>query len=285
MKISPVQFRKMDPDVLFQGPFRSYFLFLYDCLVKTHVLNILDRVRPRWMNVIRGCIGYASCTNTCLIFVFATSCASTDYEERIKVVESEMRDLFAVEGEVVEYNAIPLAVPQGVPPEDFEQVQWTPLQSTCLEPYHANVLLAINESSEAILAGERLQAIEYLVQQTANLDSRLSDCGKKLGVDVQYKLVLSNNKELGVSQLFNELHPLVTRYERLIEEENRRQMEAQRFWSGIGSALGTYARSPRTGVNPSQLWINPYYRSDGTLVNSHWRTTPNGLCLDNIRSC
>jgi|GEM_PF-4060330 hypothetical protein len=32
-------------------------------------------------------------------------------------------------------------------------------------------------------------------------------------------------------------------------------------------------------------WVNPYTKSDGTSVQGHWRSNPNGTCLDNIRGC
>ncbi|MCT4599983.1 MAG: hypothetical protein N4A32_03705 [Marinifilaceae bacterium] len=34
-------------------------------------------------------------------------------------------------------------------------------------------------------------------------------------------------------------------------------------------------------VNPNKVWVNGYYRSNGTYVRGHWRTAPNHTNIDN----
>jgi len=43
----------------------------------------------------------------------------------------------------------------------------------------------------------------------------------------------------------------------------------------------TYSTPSANTVNPESVWVNGYYRSDGTYVEGYYRTAPNNTVLDN----
>jgi hypothetical protein len=54
----------------------------------------------------------------------------------------------------------------------------------------------------------------------------------------------------------------------------------------LATAVGASAQSNNslygTGSNPSSHYVQPYTRSDGTSVQGHYQTNPNGTQMDNF---
>jgi len=52
----------------------------------------------------------------------------------------------------------------------------------------------------------------------------------------------------------------------------------------INTILAVAAFAAVTGSLKADVFVNDYYRSNGTHVESHWRTSPNGRTDDNYSS-
>jgi endonuclease YncB( thermonuclease family) len=63
----------------------------------------------------------------------------------------------------------------------------------------------------------------------------------------------------------------------------RRRRYARQDWSQFDMMMNSMMSMPTYGgVNPNQIYVGSYTRSDGTFVRGHMRTMPNSTTLDNL---
>lgn len=220
--------------------------------------------------------------------VFLGGCADTASLNRAEDLSNKGRALLSIEREDVTYEAIPSKIPSKTNIELFEKQQWPILVEKCLKPHAENEALLMREVATAAKNGEKIKALEYGVKEAKQLEVRFVSCSKELGLIASVNTVLKDGRVISFPQMLEELIPLVKEREVAILAYTHSVEESDRFWASVGTALAAtiagYGVRP-SSINPSQIWIAPYYRADGTRVTSHWRTTPNSTCLDNIRGC
>lgn len=54
--------------------------------------------------------------------------------------------------------------------------------------------------------------------------------------------------------------------------------------SAASAQYGSSNRAYGIGSNPSSTYVQPYINRNGTIVDGHYRTTPNGNTLDNFNT-
>ncbi|WP_448698125.1 hypothetical protein ACFGVR_14990 [Mucilaginibacter sp. AW1-3] len=59
-------------------------------------------------------------------------------------------------------------------------------------------------------------------------------------------------------------------------------MKSLRLLLLVAVSLFAFVMTSRAQVNPSQVWVPGYTRSDGTYVNGYYKTTPNSTNRDNF---
>jgi hypothetical protein len=156
----------------------------------------------------------------------------------------------------------------------------------CMKPYteklYANVASAIAQAQ----ATYSLSAIDRLPEDARRLDSEFDKCVGAFGVIGYNFVVREDGREQRIPAYLAELVASLRRYgDAHAQVEGEKQVSAAIAASGLAVALVAGAAASGNGVNPDQIYIEPYVRHDGTMVRGHWRTMPNDTCLDNIRGC
>lgn len=207
-----------------------------------------------------------------------TACTSSQPLEEAHLASEEGRALFSVKGGGIYYEAMPSAIPPDMTSEAFEAQQWPILESECLRPRNYNFMLLINEIASAARY-DKMRALTYGVEQSRKIEDSFADCGRALGLNARTIEILKDGRQMNFTSMLQSAIPILEHRDRALSTFQRNQ-----FWENFAIALAAFSAG-YAQTSPSQIWIAPYTRPDGTLVNSHWRTLPNATCIDNIRGC
>lgn len=226
----------------------------------------------------------------CFAFALLTACADTASLNRANEISQEGKALFLWTNEMIHYDALPASVPKGMTVEAFEKKQFPLLTNKCLAPRQPNFDFMIHQMADAAAAGEKMRVFDYGARQAKNIEDKFASCAQSLGLKAETLIVLQDGRMINIAELLNRAGALLAEKQRALETYAQSVEEQNQLWSNVGYALAAaavaYNQQPHSyPVSPSQIWISPYYKMDGTVVSDHWRTTPNETCLDNIRGC
>lgn len=222
--------------------------------------------------------------------LFCMGCADTASLKRANNIQSEGYALFSDVNELIGYEAIPEAVPNGMTPESFEKQQWDALSNGCLAPRQHNIEYMYDQMLRAVNAGEKIRALQYAAQQADKIEGKFCECARGLGLKSETLLVLSDGQKINMAERLKKAIPMVIEREQALTMYADSVERQNQFWLGFGAALAAtasaYAQTASYHhANPSQIWVDPYLRADGSTVTGHLRTTPNYTCIDNLGGC
>jgi len=146
----------------------------------------------------------------------------------------------------------------------------------------ANVL----EKMEEELSGRSTSTSPILVAKRKMEDAEewLSSCAQRYGV-----LMWAMMEGPGTAQPLKTSEWLRQNRSALLSfrlaSSNLRQHQAKMRGLQTAIGMGLMSGSLNYGNPPRYQYINPYMRSDGTMVEGHLRTTPNDYCFDNLNGC
>lgn len=150
----------------------------------------------------------------------------------------------------------------------------------CVAPYRSKLLTAFTSgydmSPDSVM---RLAAI------SATMDGELLACLKPMGLAGYYGLEVGK-EVMRMSRYIVEADRAVKYYRHTLLQAHL-EAEANKIafaygMMGAGQALQSRA-SPNPLANPSQVYVAPYARKDGTIVRGHRRTVADALCFNNLQ--
>jgi hypothetical protein len=193
----------------------------------------------------------------CMVALFS-GCADIASLDNANGVAEEGRALFTVVGGIIDYEAIPSAVPAGMTAEEFESRQLTALEAHCVTPRNSNIMLLLNEMRLAVPT-DKIRVLEYGAHEANQVEAAFATCGRELGLSASTKERLKDGRETTLAELFRRAIPLIESHEQALGAYARSLDEQKHFWTTVGAAFaaaaGGYAQA--VSVNPSQVWIGP----------------------------
>lgn len=144
--------------------------------------------------------------------------------------------------------------------------------------YRQDILESIDTSSASKASPSLIKARKEM----SELEDWLDECSNHFGM-----LIVAVMKSPDDSSGMTTSNWLLRQHGALMDRQiamnslNDHKNEMQRLNQAIGMALMV-----GSSTSSSQYqYINPYVRSDGTLVGGHLRSAPNAYCYDNINGC
>jgi len=181
-------------------------------------------------------------------------------------------------------------------------------------PYKAEIITnecapSFREPATVIIknltAGSSFSYEEYATARdtAAEITTEFSNCASNLDAIAEYRFVHSENDEwITINDWVKQMRN--NDFDRTVAIDNlnkAREKDASiRKTIGVITAVGLAAVAVAAAAandnnysapaassytNSNRHWVNSYYRADGTYVPGHWRSNPNGTCLDNINGC
>ena len=180
-------------------------------------------------------------------------------------------------------------------------------------PYKTEVVIsecaaAFREPATNIMSnlssGNSFSYSEYMTARdsAAGITTEFNNCASKYDAIAEYRFSHSENAEwIAITDWVQQMRGHDFNRKMAIKElEEAREKDASlRKTIGVIAAVGVaavavaaaaandnnYGAPASSYTNSNQHWVNSYYRADGTYVPGHWRSNPNGTCLDNINGC